>query len=95
MDNETRKKYAGIIGIGFLYMWGCAVFYWIDSSHKFIGFVGAALVSVSGIAISFYTSSIEEELKISMQRSEENSAEAEFWKSQAQVVMTKLENHGD
>jgi hypothetical protein len=64
MNKQTRKKYSGLIGIGMLYTWGCAILYWVGSP---IGFIGAGLVSISGIAVFFYVSSLEEELNKSTQ----------------------------
>ena len=60
MNKQTRKKYSGLIGLGLLYMWGCAGLYWVGSAAWF---VGGGLVSISGIAVFFYVNSLEEELR--------------------------------
>lgn len=59
MNKQTRKKYGGLIGLGLMYMWGCAILYWVDSA---ISLLGAGLVSISGIAVFFYINSLESEL---------------------------------
>lgn len=65
MNKQTRKKFSGLIGLGMMYMWACATMYWADSA---ISFLGAGLVSVSGIAVFFYINSLEQELSQSSRR---------------------------
>lgn len=57
-----RKKYGSIVGIGLLYVWGCAILYWVESSSQIIAGIGGSLVSFSMIAIFLYTNSLENEL---------------------------------
>lgn|SRR4030065_415894 len=90
MNSKTRKSYAGLIGLGFMYMWCCAVLYWVGSA---VWFIGAGLVSVSGIAVFFYVNSLEEELKNIEQRNDKNSGESLRWKSQAQAALIMLEKN--
>lgn len=58
-------KYAGFIGFGVLFMWCCALLFWIgmaDSTQplrQVIGYAGAVLVSLSGLAIFLYTHHLE------------------------------------
>lgn len=56
------KKYTGLIGIGAMYAWACAIVLWVDwiksdsLGAKAIGLLGAALVSLSMAAILIYAS---------------------------------------
>ncbi|OGT02137.1 MAG: hypothetical protein A2143_00635 [Gallionellales bacterium RBG_16_57_15] len=92
MNSKTRKSYAGLIGLGFMYMWCCAALYWVGSG---VWFIGAGLVSVSGIAVFFYVNSLEKELNSITQRNEQSSTEAMHWKSQAQIAIAKLESSSE
>lgn len=63
MNEVSRKKYSGVIGLGLMYVWCCAIFFWAESDHKFIAFIGGLLVSANMTAVFFYISSLEDELK--------------------------------
>jgi hypothetical protein len=62
------KRYASLIGLGVMFMWASAIVAWSglwtsdNLIAKTLGLLGACLVSVSGIAIFLYTSSLEERL---------------------------------
>lgn len=69
MSKAKNNNYTGLIGLGLLYMWGCAIITWMDlwnSTNTFsnvLAFFGVAAVSISGIAVGFYTSALEKEIK--------------------------------
>lgn len=69
MSKAKNNNYAGLIGLGLLYMWGCALITWMDlwnSTNTFsniLSFFGMAAVSISGLAVVFYTSALEKEIK--------------------------------
>ena len=71
---------------------------WVDLSTssntvmKILGFLGASLVSISGLAIAFYTSSLEEKVRDLKKQSDANEAEMLFWKSQADTAIGMIEN---
>ncbi len=73
------KRYAGLIGLGVLFMWASAIVAWSglwmsdDTIAKLLGFLGSCLVSASGIAVFLYTSSLEERVNNLTQR--ENNRE--------------------
>lgn len=96
MNSIIPKRYIWLVGLGLMYMWGTALVAWLDlwqSSQiglRIIAFLGAALVSLSGIAISFYTNDLELKVKRLNERNERNKAEAAEWKKQAQLAITLL-----
>jgi hypothetical protein len=69
VDRTIPERYAGLVGLGLMYLWMCALFFWLDLAEsvdifkKVIGYGGMALTSVCGIAAFFYTSDLESELK--------------------------------
>jgi hypothetical protein len=97
MAEHRNKSRAGLIGLGLLYMWVCAAIAWIDlwnSSNPFangFAFIGMAMVSVSGLAIVFYTSSLDEKVKKLEDRLDATEYEASRWKSQAENALEMLE----
>lgn len=99
MRKLGRKRYAGIIGIGFLYIWACAALIWVDlwnsgkTFGEIAGFFGIALVCLSGIAIVFYTSALEQESKDLSKRLEIYEASASYWESQANKAFDEIESY--
>ncbi len=65
MQDTSSNKYAAWVALGLMYMWGAVFFAWIDFWNsgqtwmRVLAFFGAALVSLSGIAIALYTSNLE------------------------------------
>lgn len=63
---SRTSKWAGLIGLGLMFVWGCALLFWIDFADgyatwkKAVGFVGAGLVSLSCLALFMYTSRQEQ-----------------------------------
>ena len=94
---DTSNKYASWIGVGLMFMWGCAIIPWANFSNsyqlwiKVIAFLGAALVSACGIAVFLYVGNLEEKLRQSIERSNYNEVNAEYWKDQTQVAISFLE----
>jgi len=96
--NEKPRKYVGIfVGLGLMFIWVTAYFPWIDFWQadnlfaKLIGITGTLLVSLSGIAISFYTNDVEMRLRQVSERNALNESEAMLWKEQAQLAIELLE----
>ena len=93
----TSKQYAGLVGLGLLYIWGAAIMAWLDlwqSQHAGMrvgAFLGMGLTSASGIAIAFYTSGLEIKLEQLAEKNQISQSEAEYWKDQAQVSLACLE----
>lgn len=60
------KTIPGLIGLGHLFVWGCAVLFWIDLTSEFAawkqvaGYVGAGLASLAGLAMAVYASTQEQ-----------------------------------
>lgn len=56
------SKSARLIGLGFMFVWGCALLFWIDLASEYdtwkkvMGTMGAGLVSIACLALSVYTS---------------------------------------
>ena len=97
MEVTSSNKYAGWIGLGLLYMWGCAIVPWANFSNsyqlwiKVIAFLGAALLSASGVTVFLYVSNLEEKLRQSVERNSINEADADYWKDQAQYAIKFIE----
>jgi len=55
------NKSASFIGLGFIFVWGCALLFWVDLANQYatwkkvVGTIGAALVSLSCLALALYT----------------------------------------
>ena len=58
---------------------------------KAVAFAALSLVSISGIAIAFYTSSLEKKLKYLEKRLDLEEYEAARWKRQAEKALEQLE----
>lgn len=92
-----REKYIGLIGIGAMYSWACAIMLWVDwvkSDHfgsKVIGAIGSALVSASMIAVFLYIGRKEEQRSALEQQLEFYKQRADHWESQAQSAIAVLE----
>lgn len=52
---------AGLLGLGLLFVWGCALLFWVDLANQHAtwkavaGTAGAALVSLACVALLMYT----------------------------------------
>jgi hypothetical protein len=64
-DSHSLKRFAGWIGLGLLFMWSGALLFWIDLAseygtwRKVLGYGGAAVTSLAGIAAALYASHLE------------------------------------
>ena len=91
------SRYIGLIGLGLMFMWGSALMPWIDFSRshhvapQLMGFLGACLVSATGLATFLYVNFLEGEVKRLKERNETNEAEAQMWKDQAQQALSMIE----
>ena len=96
-DSLIPKHYAGLIGLGLLFMWGAALVSWIRLSQSpngalmLIGFLGAATVSASGIAIVLYIADLESKVRKLTESNNFNESQAETWKEQAQRAIAMLD----
>ena len=94
MESKSR---AGLVGLGLGYMEGCAIVarrdLWNSSNSltSFLAFIGGGIVSISGLAIVFYTSSLEEKVRELEKRFETAESEAARWKHQAEKALEQLE----
>ena len=83
MEQSLTDKYAGWVGLGLLYMWGFATIPWANFSSsyqlwvKVISFLGAVLVSASGLAVLLYVGHLEERLRQYMEISNSNELNAD------------------
>lgn len=61
-STSRTSKSAGLIGLGLVFVWGCALLFWIDLASEYatwkkvMGTAGAALVSLSCLALALYSS---------------------------------------
>jgi len=93
MASKRPKIYASLVGLGFMYVWVCAMVVWIEltkNSTSYLvdtfGFLGGALVSLSCLAVVFYINHVEERLRSSEERVEFYKREAAIWESQARCL---------
>ncbi len=97
MKSTISERYASLIGLALMYLWGVAALYWLDwvQSDVFFrqafGFAGAILASVSGISLFLYIGEISSEVKELRKTNSFNEAEANEWRHQAQVAIAILE----
>jgi hypothetical protein len=69
MNQLIPERYAGLIGLGLMYLWGATLIVWVDWAQsevifvKIVGFAGAALASLSGLSTFLYVSGLESEVK--------------------------------
>ena len=88
MNEIIPRKYSGIVGLGLLYLWGCAAFFWVDwlnsysALEKVIGIIGSLFVAASGIAVFIYTNSVESRLRELEAESARRISEVEYLKGQ-------------
>lgn len=69
MQSTNRTLFpAGLIGLGVLFMWCCALLFWLGMTdghgtlRQVVGYAGAALVSLSGLSILLYASRLEKDV---------------------------------
>lgn len=93
MNEKTREKYGGLIGIGLMFIWACSMLYWVSSHGEVVGLVGAITTSICGTATFFYTNSIQTELRSVSEKNEANKAHAIFWQDQAQSAISKIDSN--
>lgn len=97
MDQLISKRYAGLIGLGLMYLWGCAIIVWVDWTQsevlfvKVVGIGGFALAFLSGIAIIFYVTGLESQLEKEKENNKLYKAQAKAWREQAQLATSQLE----
>lgn len=97
MSQLIPERYAGLIGLGLMYLWCATLLVWVDWTQsevifvKIIGFAGAALASLSGIAAFLYVNGLESEVKDLRAKNSFNESQAKEWKDQAQLAISLLE----
>ena len=97
MNQHIPERYAGLIGLGLMYLWGATLLVWVDWAQsevifvKIIGVAGAALASLSGVATFLYVNGLESEVKDLRAKSSCIEAQAKEWKDQAQLAISLLE----
>ena len=97
MNQLIPEKYAGLIGLGLMYLWGATLFVWVDWTQssvifvKVVGIAGAVLASLSGVAAFLYVNGLESEIKDLRAKNSFNAAQAKEWQDQAQLAISLLE----
>ena len=97
MTRLIPERYAGLVAFGIMYLWVSTILLWVEWTKsesnllQIIGFAGAILASVSGLAIFFYTNGLESELKDLKAKNSFHESQANEWKEQAQCVIDVLE----
>lgn len=97
MNQLIPERYAGLIGLGLMYLWGATLLVWVDWTQsevvfvKIVGFAGAALASLSGVATFLYVNGLESKVKDLRAKNSFNEAQAKEWKDQAQLAISLLE----
>ena len=97
MNQLISQRYASLIGLGLMYLWGVTLLVWVNWVQsevifvKVIGFSGAALASLSGLSVFLYVSGLESEVEELRSKNSFNEAQAEEWRDQAQLLISLLE----
>lgn len=97
MAQTIPQRYAGLIGLGLMYLWGTTLLVWVDWTQsdvllvKSIGIIGALLASITGIAIFLYVSGLETQLRTIKEKNAFNETQAQEWKGQSQLAISLLE----
>lgn len=97
MDQLNLKRYAGLIGLGLMYLWGCAIIVWVDWTQsevlfvKVVGIGGLALASLSGIAVFFYVNGLESQLKKEKENNKLYKEQVKVWREQAELASSQIE----
>lgn len=97
MEQTIPQRYAGLIGLGLMYLWGTTLLVWGDWIQsdvllvKCIGIMGALLASLSGLAIFLYVSDLETQLRSIKEKNALNETQAQEWKDQSQLAISLLE----
>ncbi|TKB66209.1 MAG: hypothetical protein E8D52_17770 [Nitrospira sp.] len=97
MSQLIPERYAGLIGLGLMYLWGATLLVWVGwiqsygILEKIVGVTGVALASLSGIATFLYVNGLESEVKDLRAKNSFNEAQAKEWKDQAQLAISLLE----
>ena len=97
MNQLIPERYAGLIGLGLMYLWGATLIVWVNWTQsevifvKIVGIAGAALASLSGLSAFLYVNGLESEVKELRANNSFNEAQAKEWKDQAQLAISLLE----
>ena len=97
MNQLIPERYAGLIGLGLMYLWGATLIVWVDWTQsevvfvKIVGIAAAALASLSGLSAFLYINGLESEVKELRAKSSFNESQAKEWKDQAQLAISLLE----
>lgn len=87
-----KDRKIGLIGLGVMFMWCCALLPWIDlwnssaTLKQALGFFGAALVSLSGLAVLLYASHLEKRVGVLEGRLHAEKESAAFARQKAANV---------
>ena len=98
LQSVVPKRYAGLVGLGLMFMWGSALMTWMNLWEstsllmKTLGLLGLALVTASGLAIAFYTNGIEQELKEAIEQSQRNAEAAREYRNQAKNALDFIDS---
>ncbi|MEO7861331.1 MAG: hypothetical protein ABIU05_12970 [Nitrospirales bacterium] len=82
MDPIIPKRYAGLVGLGLMYLWGATLLSWADWAQsevvfsKVVGIAGMALASLSGIAAFLYVNGLESQVKRLQEKNESYETQA-------------------
>jgi hypothetical protein len=97
MNQFIPEKYAGLIGLGLMYLWAATLIVWVDWTQssvifvKIVGIAGAILASLSGVATFLYVNGLESEVKDLREKASFHAAQAKEWQDQAQLAISLLE----
>lgn len=86
MKNE---KALGWLGIGLLIMWACALMPIVDmvDGHsllrQFLGYIGMLVVTITGIGLALYMSSLESAAKALDKRLHDADEAVKYWQQQS------------
>lgn len=99
MDSAGPDRYAGMLGLGLMYLWGATLFGWIEWYQseilfvKVVGIIGMVLASLTGISTFLYVNGLESKLKQSQEKSEFYEAQAKAWMNQTQQAARERATH--
>lgn len=97
MITPITSRYAGVIGLGIMYLWAATIFVWIDwiksdtVAKSIVGIIGVLLASASGVSAFLYLAHLEARLKELEESNVRNESQAHEWMDQAQFTISLLE----
>lgn len=97
MSYVIPSRYAGLIGLGLMYLWGATLTGWVGWSQsdvllvKVVAIVGMLLASASGISTFLYVNDLEVQLRKLRETSEFFETQAKEWMDQSQLAISLLE----